>query len=106
MQDLSSLAKDSMWVSSQAGGNRQSSNELAMTAAGSPPVDPEVPADHLSDPHVSATSDLPVGTSGKPQASGQSGAYKPGPPRWKPTTVPDVIRKAPKIIDGQGVPRS
>jgi len=40
VQDLSALAKNSITVTSQAGGNMQSSNENAMTAPGSRPVDP------------------------------------------------------------------
>lgn len=92
MQDLSPLARESIWVTSQAGGNRQSSNELAQTAPGSSPVDPEVPSRSQSDPHVDIGAMLPVGTDGKPQASGQSGAWRPGAPAWGPVTQPDVLR--------------
>jgi hypothetical protein len=51
-EDLSALAADSMWTVSMAGGNRQSSNERAMTASGSQPVDPEIDAEHQADPTV------------------------------------------------------
>ena len=40
MQDLSHLATNSLTVSSMAAGNMVSSNEQAMTAPGSRPVDP------------------------------------------------------------------
>jgi hypothetical protein len=102
--DLSHLALDSMWATSQAGGNRQSSSSQAYTAAGSPPVDPEVPKQLMADPHVSTTSNLPLDTDGKPQASSQAGAWKPAAPQWGPTTVPDVLRAAPDIEKAQNGP--
>jgi hypothetical protein len=94
MEDLSSLAKDSMWCTSQAAGNRQSKSALAMTAPGSSPVDRELPSEQMADPHVNFSNpEIPTGTDGKPQASGQTGPYKPGPPKWGPCSIPTVIRK-------------
>lgn len=81
MQDLSNLAKDSMWVTSQAGGNMQSSNSKAMTAPGSRPVDPLPDRDSQDDPTVDLGAPTPVGGDGKPQAKGESWS-PPGPPRW------------------------
>lgn len=94
MEDLSSLAKDSMWATSQAGGNMMSDPATAMTAPGSDPVDPLPPAKDQGHPHVTFSSpEIKPGTDGKPQASGQAGPYKPSPPKWGPVTVPQVIRK-------------
>jgi hypothetical protein len=80
---------------SQAGGNMMSSNRFAMTAPGSQPVDPLPPSADQGDPAVQAsnTRPIPPATSGKPQASGQSGAPDPAPPAWAKTTVPAVIRE-------------
>lgn len=52
MRDLSSLAANGPWVTSQAGGNMTSSNEQAMTGKGTKPVDPLPDRDHQGDPHV------------------------------------------------------
>lgn len=77
MQDLSALAKDSMWVTSEAAGNMTSSNEKAMTAPGSRPVDPLPDRDDQGDPTVDLGSPKPptVGTTG--------GGYTPSPVAWK-----------------------
>lgn len=104
MQDLSSLAKDSMWPTSQAGGNMSSSARLAQTAPGSPPVDPLQPAEKQGDPAVKLGKGMPIGTSGKPQASGQA-SYTPNAARWGPVTVPKVIRGKPVNVPGAEVPR-
>ncbi|HXJ26521.1 MAG TPA: hypothetical protein VNH17_12510 [Streptosporangiaceae bacterium] len=91
MQDLSKLAEDSMWPTSQAAGNRQSKPDKAMTAPGSSPVDRELDTANLADPHVELDPPMPPGTDGKPQASGQAG-YSPAPAAWKPASPPQVIR--------------
>jgi hypothetical protein len=96
VQDLSKLAKNSIWPTSQAGGNRMSTNDEALTALGTEPVDPALQKSQQANPHVGVTATLPIGTSGKPQASGQAGSWKPSAPVWGPTTVPDVIRKVPE----------
>lgn len=62
VQDLSHLAANGPWATSQAGGNMVSSNEQAMTGPGSPPVDPLPDRDHQGDPHVSFTEDVALGT--------------------------------------------
>jgi hypothetical protein len=90
--DLSGLAEDSMWCTSQAGGNMQSSAKLAMTAPGSEPVDPVPDRSQQGDPHVDLGTPMATGTDGKPQARMQE-SYTPSPVRWGPVTVPEVIRK-------------
>ena len=93
MQDLSGLAKNSMWVTSQAGGNMTSSSAEAFTAPGSEPVDPVPDRDKQGDPHVDLAEPMPPATSGKPQAASQvSARWSPGAPAWGPVTVPDVVR--------------
>lgn len=52
MDDLSNLADNSIWATSQAAGNRQSDPRYALTAPGSKPVDPVLAAEHQSDPTV------------------------------------------------------
>jgi hypothetical protein len=83
VQDLSNLAKDSMWVTSQAGGNMTSSNEKAMTAPGSPPVDPLPDRAKQDDPTVDLGKQTRPGDDGKPQAKGEDWS-PPGPPKWGP----------------------
>jgi hypothetical protein len=91
IRDISDLAIDSMWATSQAAGNRTSLPDVAMTAPGSTPVDGELKPAEMADPHVSNSGpEIPVGADGKPQPAQE---HVPGPPRWKPTTVPDVVRK-------------
>lgn len=92
MRDLSALAKNSMWPTSQAGGNMVSDNDEAMTAPGSQPVDKLTDRAVQSDPVVEVGPPQPPGTDGKPQARGQNWS-PPGPPRWKPATAPDVVRE-------------
>lgn len=94
MQDLSGLAKESIWVTSQAGGNMVSSNRLAQTAPGSQPVDRLDDRAVQSDPTIPLGDQMETGTSGKPQASRQ-GPYTPTPARWGPTTRPKVVRSKP-----------
>jgi hypothetical protein len=99
MQDLSKLADDSMWPTSQAGGNMVSSSRLARTAPGSPPVDDLVDRAVQSDPTIKLGAQMATGTSGKPQASGRP-AYTPTPCRWGPTTTPQVVRSKPVNVPG------
>jgi hypothetical protein len=82
MQDLSALAKNGPWISSQAGGNMQSSNEQAQTAPGSPPADPLPDREHQGDPTVTAT-DSP--RSVLVHATGS--AFTPTPVAWKDTII-------------------
>jgi hypothetical protein len=86
VKDLSHLAKDSLTVTSQAGGNMSSSSKNAMTAPGSEPVDPVQPASKQGDPalDIPATAIKP-GTNGKPQASGQQDRTAAPAPAWKKT---------------------
>lgn len=55
MQDLSSLAADSMWPTSQSAGNRSARPDAAMTAPGSAPVDRELAEQLRADPAVEMT---------------------------------------------------
>lgn len=95
-QDLSDLlpgGKVSVLApTSQAGGNMTSSNEQAMTAPGSQPVDKLVDRAVQSDPTIEVSGpELPPGEDGKPQP--KTTWSPPGEPSWKPTTVPDVVRQ-------------
>jgi hypothetical protein len=82
MQDLSNLAKNGPWITSQAGGNMMSSTEQAMTAPGSHPADPLPDRDEQGDPKVSYSGpQLPVGT--PPPRIGHS--YSPSALSWKET---------------------
>ena len=80
MQDLSSLAKNGPWATSQAGGNMMSSTEQAMTAPGSPPADPLPDREHQGDPTVTAA-DSP--RSVMVHATGST--YAPTSVAWKDT---------------------
>lgn len=55
---------------SQAGGNMMSSNRLAMTAPGSPPVDPLPPAKDQGDPKITASGSTDPGTPAERRPSG------------------------------------
>ena len=81
MQDLSHLAANSIVPTSQAGGNMMSSNDLAMTAPGSRPVDPLPDRDKQGDPHLDVPAATPVGTS----PARRPGSYSPAPVSWKDT---------------------
>ena len=104
MQDLSNnvFRKDPISVlvpTSQEGGNMRASNEEAMTAPGSVPVDVMQPAGtyFLNDPTITpsnATAIVPR-TDGKPQARGQQWSL-PVAPAWGKTTTPEVIRRPEK----------
>lgn len=77
MQDLSSLATDSMWVTSQEGGLMVHDNSKAFSAPGSRPVTPVPAPENQPDPTVDLGSPKPptVGTAG--------GGYSPSPVSWK-----------------------
>lgn len=94
-QDMSGLAADSIWPSSQAAGNMTSSSRQAMTAPGSAPVDPVPDRNEQGDPTIRLGAEMPVATSGKPQASRQAGAAPSGKARWGKTTAPKVVRSKP-----------
>jgi hypothetical protein len=64
---------------SQAGGNMMSSNRLALTAPGSPPVDPLPPAKDQGDPKITATGSVDVGTPAKRKPSGAPAKLNPVP---------------------------
>ena len=83
MQDLSSLplAKTSLWVSSMSGGNTTSSNENAMSAPGSMPVDPMPNAKDAADPAVGPMQDIPLNYPPRPIHDG----FTPSPVAWKGT---------------------
>ncbi len=81
MQDLSALARNGPWVTSQAGGNMISSNEQAMTGPGSEPVDPLPDRDRQGDPHVTYTGDVPVGTA----PARRPAPFNPAAVTWKET---------------------
>lgn len=98
-QDISSvLPGDPMSAlvpTSQEGGNMRASNEQAMTAPGSVPVDVIQPAGEYfhNDPTLTASNATAIqpADDGKPQARTDS---VPAPsPRWAMTTRPDVKRK-------------
>jgi hypothetical protein len=81
MQDLSHLAAGSITATSQAGGNMMSSNDLAMTAPGSQPVDPLPDRDKQGRPELDVPAATPVGTA----AARKPTSYSPSPVSWKDT---------------------
>lgn len=100
MEDLSRILPGdpitALVPTSQAGGNMASDSKLAMTAPGSPPVDPLPPAKQQGDPAITVSNAAPVrtGTSGKPRAGATQG-YRPGAPAWTRTTTPGTVRDNP-----------
>ena len=78
MEDLSHLATKSLAVTSQAGGNMMSSNELAQTAPGSQPVDPLPDRAKQGDPTLDVT-DKPI------SVLTHGSGYTPSRPAWKET---------------------
>jgi hypothetical protein len=95
-QDLSDvLPGDPISVlapTSQEGGNQQSSNELAMTAPGSQPVDILKDRETQVDPKIEPTNSTQIkpGTDGKPQPGND---HLPSAPSWGKTTAPSVVRE-------------
>jgi len=92
MEDLSSLAKDAMWVTSQAAGNQHSSNDKAFAAPGSMPVNRLSDRDEQIEPDVDLGPQTMPGTSGKPSARSTAGDPGLPQPAWKKTSSPDVVR--------------
>ncbi len=74
------MAKNGPWVTSQAGGNMSSSNEQAMTAPGTPPVDPLQDREHQGDPTVT-----PIDNPRTVMTTGT--AFAPSPVAWKDTII-------------------
>jgi hypothetical protein len=98
-RDLSNLLPgdpiSALAPTSQEGGNQQSSNELAMTAPGSQPVDILKDRAVQVDPTIEASNKEVIEPSddGKPQTTEMIG-YSPRSPSWQPPTPPNVNRKA------------
>lgn len=102
MQDLSKVVFASDPISalvptSQEGGNMRASNEDAMTAPGSVPVDVmQGPGEYFhNDPNITVSNATAIqpASDGKQQASGQARGYSPGAPAWAPVNPPVVQRK-------------
>ena len=113
MEDLSSIYErlggdpvTSLSPTSMSAGNMQSSSRLAMTAAGSPPVDPLPPASQQGDPAITAENyDTPVlidaaGTKITPDNADRgnpftqaSGAWRSGRDISAPDVLPEVRGK-------------
>ena len=83
MRDLSGSkwAAQSMWPTSQEGGNLVHDNSPAMTAPGTMPATPTPPAEDMSDPSVDLGAQIPVGTAPARKASNTS--FSPSPAAWK-----------------------
>lgn len=78
MQDLSHLAADSPWITSQEGGNIVHDNSGAGAGPGTVPVTPMPAVENQADPHVTAID--------KPRSVLTAGsAYVPSPAVWKET---------------------
>ena len=87
MEDLSGIYEQfgsdritALSPTSMAGGNMMSSNHLAMTSPGSPPVDPLPPAKNQGDPKITPSGGVPVGTPAKRKPSA---GPSPSPVTWK-----------------------
>lgn len=89
MQDLSHLAKDSMWPTSQEAGNMMSDRPAAMSAPGSQPVTPLPPAKDQGAPTVAMPAATEPGDDGKPKARE---GWSPGAPAWSKTSTPETPR--------------
>ena len=92
MPDLSSLAADSMWPTSQEGGNMMSARPGAMSAPGSQPVTPLPPAKDQGTPHVDMGPQQKPGDDGKLKARITAGKPNLPEPSWKTASPPDVVR--------------
>ena len=105
MEDLSDLLKpdpaSALIPSSMHGGNQVWGNN-AMTAPGGKSGDlgnDLGQAVVVGPPKIEMQSKLPPSEDGKPQAKGQDWS-PPGPPVWKKTTVPDVVRTPDRSENG------
>jgi hypothetical protein len=94
VEDLSRLADDSMWCTSQGGGNVTTVRPAAMSAPGSAPVNPRLGEDERP-PHVAPSPEIPVSFTGKPEPA--AGAPDPAAPAWKPAGSPGVTRTPPPV---------
>jgi hypothetical protein len=97
MQNLSGLAVNSMWVTSQEGGNLVHDNSGAMTAPGSRPVTPMPPVADQPDPTVTPLQHDRVVTA-RPHQAHQPAPWtaSDGTP-WKQATDQEYL----KIARGQ-----
>lgn len=86
-KDLSNLAENSMWPTSQSAGNMMSSSKNALTAPGSKPVNPLPPAKEQGDPHVSPSDGPEIKPGHHGTTPPRSGAPGSGPPAWKKTST-------------------
>ena len=91
--DMSELAVNSMWPTSQAGGNMQSSAKEALTAPGSEPVDPVPDRSEQGDPHIDLAQPMPTGQDGKRRVS--AGSRPSVSASWGQTTRPKIDRTGP-----------
>lgn len=80
MRDLSALARDAAWVTSQEGGNMVHDNSPAMTAPGTAPATPVPRSEVQVDSTVGTSGDVPVGT---PADRHVKGTFSPTPATWK-----------------------
>jgi hypothetical protein len=98
-KDLSNLLPQdpisALSPTSQEGGNQQSSNEDAMTAPGSQPVDVLKDRDVQVDPKIEASNKRQIEPTddGKPLTTEQIG-YQARKAAWQPPVPPSVKRKA------------
>lgn len=79
MEDLSDLAKNSMWVTSEEAGNMMSGRHAAMSAPGSDPVTPLPPAKDQGEPKVTFTNSNQIEPGTPP---GRLRGGRPEPPDW------------------------
>ena len=95
IRDISDLAKDSLAVTSQHGGNQVWAN-TAMTAPGGASGDLGNDLNEavvVGPPSIEMQSQIAPGTDGKPRARSGQGTPSPSPPDWGKTTIPDVVRR-------------
>jgi hypothetical protein len=94
IRDISDLAKDSLSVTSQHGGNQVWANN-AHTAPGGASGDLGNGLNQavvVDAPTIEMQAEIEPGTDGKPKAREGTG-YAPGAPDWGKTTVPNVVRE-------------
>lgn len=80
MRDLSDLAKDAMWVTSQEGGGLVHDNTPAFSAPGTEPATPMPDKAEMANPTVTPAGErLPTGTPPR-----RIEAYTPSAAKWGP----------------------
>ena len=84
MRDLSALARNSMTVTSQEGGNMVHDNSPAMTAPGSAPSTPVPSQEAQTDPDIEYSANVPVGT--RPDRHASDTSFSPSAMSWKVST--------------------